>query len=120
MHDWKDYVSRAHLIFLATPGNNAKLFYGYLNSLEAGLIYHVLSSPYSSVGDRRVRKVPFTTSRPTFSEVTKIFYRLTTISVEDAQLAANPTSLNSPSPKAVSQFTEKKVSCMRNSLYFDF
>eukprot|EP00761_Pharyngomonas_kirbyi_P007951 gb/GECH01007962.1/.p1 GENE.gb/GECH01007962.1/~~gb/GECH01007962.1/.p1 ORF type:complete len:319 (+),score=80.31 gb/GECH01007962.1/:1-957(+) len=66
-NEWKQYISEANAIFLHSPGRNSNLFF-------------YSGSPLSRK-DTRIRGVPFSTRKPTLSEVKKSFQELATVEI---------------------------------------
>ncbi|GAX75474.1 hypothetical protein CEUSTIGMA_g2917.t1 [Chlamydomonas eustigma] len=63
LHAWSPHLAAAQLIFVSAPSSNSKAVFGTAADRE--------TSPLSS-SDPRVRRVPFMTQRPTFSEVKRV------------------------------------------------
>jgi hypothetical protein len=63
LHAWSNHLAAAQLIFVSAPSSNSKAVFGTAADKE--------TSPLSS-SDLRVRRVPFMTQRPTFSEVKRV------------------------------------------------
>jgi hypothetical protein len=71
---WKPQLQECALIFVHAPSANAApLFQG--------------EAPPLARGDPRVRSVPFTTRRPTFSEAKRVAQMLLTLTAAEAPLA---------------------------------
>ncbi|KAJ3046033.1 hypothetical protein HDV00_003782 [Rhizophlyctis rosea] len=67
--EWKDYIKQSRLVFIRAPGvNRASVFFD--------------GSPLTSPDDR-IRSFPFTTRRPTFSELERCFNELSTVRVQE-------------------------------------
>ena len=77
MRAWAQQLRECALVFVHAPAANAgPLFQG--------------EAPPLSRGDRRVRSVPFTTRRPTFSETKRVAQLLLTASATEGPQAAAP------------------------------
>lgn len=80
MQAWKQQLQGCVLIYVHAPSANAApLFHG--------------EAPPLNRGDRRVRSVPFTTRRPTFSETKRVAQMLLTLTAAEA-----PVMPPAPSP----------------------
>ena len=64
--EWKSALSECSLILIAAPGSNGKILFSG-------------DSPVLSKSDPRVRKIPFVTRRPTFSETKRVARVLLTV-----------------------------------------
>lgn len=90
LKDWAQYISAAQLIFLAAPGSNSRVLFtaaadvGTLGSGGAGFSGAAGLSGVLDPADARVRRVPFVTQRPTFSELKRVLLVLG--SVREARL----------------------------------
>ena len=89
MRGWAQHLRECALIFVHAPSANAApLFHG--------------DAPPLDRGDLRVRSVPFTTRRPTFSETKRVAQTLLTVTASEAPAALAPPAsgvrLCSPSP----------------------
>ncbi len=63
---WKDILSNCNLIFISCPGSNRLVLFGG-------------DAPPLDKNDERIRKIPFTTRRPTISETKRVVRTLLTI-----------------------------------------
>lgn len=63
---WKETLASCNLIFFAAPGSNSRLLF-------------VGDAPLLDKADQRIRKVPFVTRRPTFSEAQRVVRILLTV-----------------------------------------
>ncbi|KNC97880.1 uncharacterized protein SPPG_06872 [Spizellomyces punctatus DAOM BR117] len=93
--EWKDYLSTSDLIFIRAPAASRKVLFFDGGPLDAG--------------HDRIRSFPFTTRRPTFSELMRCFKELTTIRIErlpeipDVHATSQSEALRpKPRPKPVS------------------
>ena len=87
MRAWRQQLQECALVFVHAPAANA------------GPLFHGEAPPLSR-GDRRVRSVPFTTRRPTFSETKRVAQLLLTASAAEAPQAAAPPPAGAPSAAA--------------------
>lgn len=70
MIEWKDSIDSSSIVFMVTPGNNKKIF-----------MWEDAQCPLRK-GDERIRNVPFTTKRPTLSEIDRIRNVLSTVTIQ--------------------------------------
>jgi hypothetical protein len=98
LKEWAPWLAAAQLIFLSAPGSNSRVMFaaaadvgpiagGGLGGLSAAAGQGSAGARSSGVldaGDLRVRRVPFVTQRPTFSELKRVLLVLG--SVRPAQL----------------------------------
>ncbi|KAL5006281.1 hypothetical protein ScPMuIL_015087 [Solemya velum] len=63
---WSEYMQKADIIFLRSPGFNKRLFFGGKN-------------PPFKKDDPRIRMIPFQTRRPTFNELRRVREMLATV-----------------------------------------
>ena len=79
MRGWAQHLQECALIFVHAPSANAApLFHGEAPPLDRG--------------DPRVRSVPFTTRRPTFSETKRVAQTLLTVTASEAPAALPPSA----------------------------
>ena len=101
MRAWAQQLQECALVFVHAPAANAgPLFQG-----EAPPLFR---------GDRRVRSVPFTTRRPTFSETKRVAQLLLTASAtEGPQAAAPPPAgvLNTAATASIAR-QQQEMGCM--------
>ena len=74
LKSWKERLQAAALIFVHAPSSNAAALFGG-------------DHPALERGDARIRSVPFTTRRPTFTETKRVLTTL--LSVHSAELPPN-------------------------------
>ena len=77
MKEWKEHLLTADLIFYHLPGANKYQFLKAEDKKEK-------VSPvefYLPKSDKRLRKIPFTTKRPTYTEVKDVFTTLSSVEV---------------------------------------
>lgn len=93
MRAWAPQLQQCALIFVHAPSANAApLFHG--------------EAPPLGRGDPRVRSVPFTTRRPTFSETKRVAQTLLTVTACEA-----PAALPPPPPGLSSHFCHVAAPC---------
>ncbi|KAK9908857.1 hypothetical protein WJX75_003876 [Coccomyxa subellipsoidea] len=86
LKSWKERLQAAALIFVHAPSSNAAALFGG-------------DHPALERGDARIRSVPFTTRRPTFTETKRVLTTL--LSVHSAELPPNvPADATSTPSKA--------------------
>ena len=105
MRAWRQQLQECALVFVHAPAANAgPLFQG--------------EAPPLSRGDRRVRAVPFTTRRPTFSETKRVAQLLLTASAAEPPKAAAPPPAGVISTAATSIIAcqEQEMCCMHASI----
>ncbi|EIE25625.1 hypothetical protein COCSUDRAFT_83632 [Coccomyxa subellipsoidea C-169] len=98
LQSWKDKLKAAALIFVHAPSSNAAALFGG-------------EHPAMDRGDARVRSVPFTTRRPTFTETKRVLTTL--LSVQAAELPPTPSAGASATPskaKAPKEIARKEKS----------
>ncbi|KAJ3057457.1 hypothetical protein HK097_006385 [Rhizophlyctis rosea] len=85
--EWKDYVKQSRLLFVRATGfNRASIFFD--------------TSPVPPTSDERVRSFPFTTRRPTFSELERCFKELSTVRVQEWVAPSEPSRIDSQTTNA--------------------
>ena len=81
LKEWSPWLSAAQLIFLSAPGSNSRELFaaaaevGPLGAAAAGAAAAAGGTRHAGIlepGDLRVRRVPFVTQRPTFSELKRV------------------------------------------------
>ena len=101
MRAWAQRLQECALVFVHAPAANAgPLFQG--------------EAPPLPRGDRRVRSVPFTTRRPTFSETKRVAQLLLTASAAEAPQAAAPPPagvLNTAATASIAR-QQQEMGCM--------
>lgn len=100
---WKDHLQAADLIFVQAPSSNARSV--FLSSSEqaapgpkAGLL---------NPNDPRVRRIPFSTQRPTFSEARRAVGLLTAVFEPNAAALAAQQAADEAAAAAVQQKEER-------------
>ncbi|CAL5219276.1 g1077 [Coccomyxa viridis] len=89
MRAWAPQLRECALVFVHAPSANAApLFHG--------------DAPPLDRGDPRVRSVPFTTRRPTFSETKRVAQTLLTVTASEAPAALPPPPSEPAKPKQTS------------------
>ncbi|PKK80939.1 hypothetical protein RhiirC2_723275 [Rhizophagus irregularis] len=73
IEQWKSMIEESELIFIHAPGNNKNIIYNY----EGAVL---------KKDDRRIRSFPFSTKRPTFTELRKTFIELTRVKVLEVKV----------------------------------
>ncbi|CAO3638933.1 unnamed protein product [Cunninghamella blakesleeana] len=68
LDQWKKYIDQSEMVFVHAPSGNKKIIYGYDGA--------VLKK-----GDSKISSIPFTTRRPTLSEIRRVFMELSTLKV---------------------------------------
>ncbi|CAO3594068.1 unnamed protein product [Absidia cylindrospora] len=68
LSQWKKYIDQSELVFVQAPSGNKKIIYGYDGA--------VLRKD-----NPRIHNMPFTTRRPTLSELRRVYLELTTLKV---------------------------------------
>jgi len=92
--EWGTHLKEAQFIFVQAPSLNKQIFFGYEGS------------PFIK-GDQRLRKIPFSTRRPTFSEVKRIHGLLSTVFFSsESMYQKGPLSVESNAPKKPTQKKE--------------
>ena len=78
---WKHYIDVAELIFIKAPKHTKNPFFNGKNSpiIAGKLIIHLLSALLHYKGDSRIRRIPFVTRRPTFSEIKSVHISLAAV-----------------------------------------
>lgn len=71
LEEWKDQIISSDLIFLFAPNQNRSYFYYEKSPLQKG--------------DSRIRGIPFPTIRPSFVELKRIHYILSTVEIKQIQ-----------------------------------
>ena len=97
---WRQQLQECALVFVHAPAANAgPLFQG--------------EAPPLCRGDRRVRSVPFTTRRPTFSETKRVAQLLLTASAAEAPQAAAPppAGVLSTAAASITANRQQKMCC---------
>ncbi|RKO84866.1 hypothetical protein BDK51DRAFT_43923 [Blyttiomyces helicus] len=82
---WKSYLAKSDLIFVHAPGASRRIVFYDTTVLDAS--------------DERVRSFPFTTRRPTFTELERCLKELTTVRMQEMS-AAEEAPAPSPKPPA--------------------
>eukprot|EP00879_Flechtneria_rotunda_P003141 GHRR01003363.1.p1 GENE.GHRR01003363.1~~GHRR01003363.1.p1 ORF type:complete len:736 (+),score=308.17 GHRR01003363.1:278-2485(+) len=126
LKDWAPYLSAADLIFLAAPGSNNKVLFAAAADAAAGgssvSNNNSNSSGSSQQGsgvlnqaDTRVRRVPFVTQRPTYSEAKRVLAMLGSVRevplaplAEVQQKAAEPSTSQQQSDKEQQQHSQQQ------------
>ncbi|ORZ24070.1 hypothetical protein BCR42DRAFT_402190 [Absidia repens] len=68
LSQWKKYIDQSELVFVQAPSGNKKIIYGYDGA--------VLQKE-----NPKIHNMPFTTRRPTLSELRRVYLELTTLKV---------------------------------------
>ena len=87
LSSWAGHFASAQLVFVSAPSSNSKAIFGIGSSSSAGAGGGSGSSPLAS-SDPRVRRVPFMTQRPTFSELKRVARLLASVFEIPAEVIA--------------------------------
>lgn len=79
---WRQHFCSADLIFTHLPGFNKDLFVSRSPSADEFFFEKC---------DSRLRKIPFSTHRPSFAEVKRVFAELSTITISEAKTDQEPS-----------------------------
>ena len=84
-HDWSTHLDDSDLIFTHIPGRNRADFMNDSeirgNVAQGRLVKTAKGELFFHKDDKRIRSLPFTTTRPNYSQVRQVFVKLTTIRV---------------------------------------
>ena len=110
---WARHLTEAQLVFVSAPSSNSKAIFGLSSSSSSPSSGNLISS-----SDLRVRRVPFITQRPTFSELKRVARLLASVFEIPAVLITDQEQRLLKAKEAEQAASGRALSCVATRVFF--